>query len=149
VQPSTTPIQVQIANQQQMQSTHTEELPIQDIPLAARTVHIFPNMATSLLAPGPLVQQGCTLQMDSQECIIQCPKCQPIRCPINNQRLYLVPATAYNTIDVDEYIEQANQARFTAAARAIESEQEHATTNRAMPPNQHRCDGHPQTHLPH
>jgi hypothetical protein len=138
VQPTTTPIQVQIANQQYMQSTHTAELPVQGIPPAARQVHVFPNMATNLLAPGPLVQQGCTLQMDSKQCLIQCPNCHPIRCPINSQGLYLLPATAtaYNTIDVDgydtptraalalaedvdEYIEYDNQARFAAAARDL------------------------------
>jgi hypothetical protein len=73
------------------------------------------------LAPGPLVHQGCTLQMDSQQCLIQCPNCQPIRCPINSQGLYLLPATAtaYHTIDVDEYIDRANQARFAAAAMGL------------------------------
>jgi hypothetical protein len=119
VQPTTTPIQVQIANQQHMQSTHTAELPLPGIPQAARQVHIFPNMATSLLAPGPLVQQGCTLQMDSHQCTIQCPNCQPIHCPINNPGLYLVPATAYNAIDVDEYIEVANQAHHIAATEEL------------------------------
>jgi hypothetical protein len=128
VQPTTTPIQVQIANQQYMQSTHTAEIPVQGIPPAARQVHVFPNMATNLLAPGPLVQQGCTLQMDSQQCLIQCPNCQPIQCPINSQGLYLLPATAYNTIDVDEYIDRANQARFAMAALALadnEDQSEH------------------------
>jgi hypothetical protein len=120
VQPTTTPIQVQIANQQYMQSTHTAELPVQGIPPAARQVHVFPNMATNLLAPGPLlVQQGCTLQMDSQQCVVQCPNCQPIHCPINTQGLYLLPATAYNTVDVDEYIDRANHARFATAVRDI------------------------------
>jgi hypothetical protein len=89
-----------------MQSTHTAELPLQDIPLAARTVHIFPNMATSLLAPGPLVQQGCTLHMDSQECTIRCPHGQPIHCPINQQGLYLLP-------------EQANSGQFAAATTQL------------------------------
>jgi hypothetical protein len=94
---------------------------MQGIPQAARQVHVFPNMATNLLAPGPLVKQGCTLQMDSQQCLIQCPNCQPIRCPINSQGLYLLPATAtaYNTIDVEEYIERANQVRYAAAAREL------------------------------
>jgi hypothetical protein len=119
VQPTTTPIQVLIANQQYMQSTHTVELPLQGIPSAARQVHVFPNMATNLLAPGPLVQQGCTLTMDSKQCIIQGPKCQPIYCPINSQGLYLLPATAYNTIDVDEYIDRANQTRFATATREL------------------------------
>jgi hypothetical protein len=82
-------------------------------------------MATSLLAPGPLVQQGCTLQMDSQECTIQCPNCQPIKCPINQQGLYVFPPpntprpTAYNAIDVDEYIKWHNLARFAAAATSL------------------------------
>jgi hypothetical protein len=57
--------------------------------------------------------------MDSQQCLIQCPNCQPIRCPINSQGLYLLPATAYNTIDVDEYIDRANQASFAAAAENL------------------------------
>jgi hypothetical protein len=54
--------------------------------------------------------------MDSQQCTIQCPNCRPIRCPINSQGLYLLPATAYNTVDVDDYIDLANQARCYIAA---------------------------------
>jgi hypothetical protein len=57
--------------------------------------------------------------MDSKQCLIQCPNCQPIQCPINSQGLYLLLATAYNTIDEDEYIDRANQARFATAALAL------------------------------
>jgi hypothetical protein len=67
--------------------------------------------------------------MDSKQCLIQCPHCQPIHCPINTQGLYLLPATAYNTIDmdtyidVDDYIERDNQARFAAAVTALAEQQ--------------------------
>jgi hypothetical protein len=109
-----------------MQSTHTAELPLSGIPQAARQAspHL-PKHGNKLclLAPGPLVQQGCTLQMDSrnsQQCTIQCPNCHPIQCPINPQGLCLLPATAYNTIDdVDEYIEFANHAELANQARYI------------------------------
>jgi hypothetical protein len=69
--------------------------------------------------------------MDSQQCLIQCPNCQPIQCPINSsQGLYLLPATAYNTIDVDtyidvdQYIERDKKARFAAAALALAANNE-------------------------
>jgi hypothetical protein len=42
--------------------------------------------------------------------------------PINHQGLYLLPT--HNTIDVDEYIERANQARFAVAATAISEQSE-------------------------
>jgi hypothetical protein len=57
--------------------------------------------------------------MDSQQCTIQCPNCQPIQCPINSQGLYLLPATNSN-----EAIERANQTRFAAAATELTEQQE-------------------------
>jgi hypothetical protein len=74
-----------------MQSTHTATLPIPQIPEAARTVHLFPEMTTNLLAVAPLTKAGCTVTFKEDEAVIQCPNCDPLHCPATPQGTWEVP----------------------------------------------------------
>ena len=67
VHPNHWPVQVQVANQQYMKSTHTAELPIGGLPTDARIAHIFPDIHTSLLAIAPLCNNGCTVTFKTQD----------------------------------------------------------------------------------
>jgi hypothetical protein len=69
--PTPDPIPVQLANQDFMYSTHTAELPIPQLPPAARQVHIFPDLGpTSLLSMGQLCEAGCESKFTDTECSI-------------------------------------------------------------------------------
>jgi hypothetical protein len=81
LQPTTTPLSVQVANQQMMHSTHTAELPLSALPPTARQVDVFPTMNKSLVAVSPLCDAGCTVLFDSTTCTIQCPSGETIHCP--------------------------------------------------------------------
>jgi hypothetical protein len=54
-----------------MQSTHVSELDLPSLPLKARLVHIFPQLAAdSLLSIGQLCDSGCTAKFTQNEVII-------------------------------------------------------------------------------
>jgi Reverse transcriptase (RNA-dependent DNA polymerase) len=93
VQPTDTPVVVQVANQQTMQSTHTAELPFHTLPAQARQVDIFPVMTKSLVAVSPLCDAGCTVTFDTTECTIHCPSGDIIHCPRRDDGLWALPAT--------------------------------------------------------
>ena len=61
VQPTTTPIRVQLPNGGTMTSTHTGLLPLPLLPLKARQTNLFPTLqAGSLLSIGQLCDANCT-----------------------------------------------------------------------------------------
>ena len=54
-----------------MMSTHTGELPIDSLPLKARTAHIFPALGdTSLMSIGQLCDHKCEAHFNKFECVI-------------------------------------------------------------------------------
>jgi hypothetical protein len=56
-----TPITVLLPNGATMNSTHTAELDLPDLPSQARVVHLFPHLASgSLISIGTLCDAGCT-----------------------------------------------------------------------------------------
>jgi hypothetical protein len=72
ITPTTKPIHVTMPNGSTISSTHTGELPIPDLPLSARTVHLFPELAAhSLLSVGMLCDHGCTCKFDTNTITIQ------------------------------------------------------------------------------
>ena len=65
------PIQVLLPNKQFVTSTHTAELPLPKLPLAARTAHIFPDFGeTALLSVGQCCDAGCDVQFSHDKVII-------------------------------------------------------------------------------
>ena len=57
-------ITVRLPNKATMRSTHTAELNIKGLSPSARLVHLFPNLQGSLLAFGPLCDDGCIIHLD-------------------------------------------------------------------------------------
>ena len=54
-----------------MTSTHTGEVYIPRLPLAARQVHLFKELGqSSLLSLGVLCDHGCTAHLDKDKCFI-------------------------------------------------------------------------------
>ena len=69
--PNPNPLDVTLANQDHMYSTHTCELPINHLPKKAKQAHIFPALGdTSLLSMGTLLDAGCTAKLTSTTCDI-------------------------------------------------------------------------------
>jgi hypothetical protein len=69
--PNPNPLDVTLANQDHMYSTHTCELPIASLPKKAKQAHIFPSLGdTSLISMGTLLDAGCTAQLTSTTCDI-------------------------------------------------------------------------------
>jgi Reverse transcriptase (RNA-dependent DNA polymerase) len=97
LQPTETPLAVQVANQQMMHSTHTAEIPLPFLPLAARQVNIFPDMHRSLVAVSPLCDAGCTVTFDNTTCLIHCPSGDTIRCPRQADGLWTLPQQSRRT----------------------------------------------------
>jgi hypothetical protein len=93
--PTRRPVTVQVANNQTMQSTHTATLPIPQLPKTARTVHLFPDMTTNLIAVAPLTKAGCQVTFSQQEAVIQCPDSEPIHCPATPQGIWEVPMALF------------------------------------------------------
>jgi Rieske Fe-S protein len=85
--PTTEPVQVTVANNQTIYSTHTAELPLPGILWEARTVHLFPAMSNNLIAVTPLTHAGCTIQFKDNQGIISCPNSQAIHCHLSPQGL--------------------------------------------------------------
>jgi hypothetical protein len=66
------PIAIYNPNGTVMYSTHTAELDIPALPLAARMVHIIPDLQPhSLLSMGQLCDAGCTVHFDATKVIIK------------------------------------------------------------------------------
>jgi hypothetical protein len=60
IQPTTTPLKVQMPNGESILSTHTADLPIPALPSAATKAHLFPHLAANaLLSIGVLCDNGC------------------------------------------------------------------------------------------
>ena len=69
------PITVLLPNNDTMQSTHTAELDLPDLPPQARLVHIFPKLASgSLISIGTLCDAGCSALFRQQKLYIFNPK---------------------------------------------------------------------------
>jgi Reverse transcriptase (RNA-dependent DNA polymerase) len=74
-----------------MHSTHEAELPIPALPRAARHVHVFPDLHSSLIAVAPLCDHGCTVVFDRDRCTIRLPDNSTIKCPRTSQGLWALP----------------------------------------------------------
>jgi hypothetical protein len=85
-----------VANQDTMKSTQIAELPIPQTPLQARTVHLFPEMNSNLIAVAPLTEAGCTVTFNKNAAVIQRPHQTPIQCPSTTQGIWELPM-AVNT----------------------------------------------------
>ena len=57
-------ISVKLPNNDIMTSTHSAELNIDGLSQSARTVHLFPNLHSSLLGFGPLCDDGCIITLN-------------------------------------------------------------------------------------
>jgi Reverse transcriptase (RNA-dependent DNA polymerase) len=95
--PALHPVPVQVANNQYMHSTHTAELPFPALPHAAKQVHVFPDLHSSLLAVAPLCDAGCTVTFDKHHCIIRLPDNTDIQCQRNPQGLWVLPPHILNS----------------------------------------------------
>ena len=61
IRPTQEPINVLLPNHQNITSTHQANLNINNLPPAAKSVHVFPSLASgSLLSIGQLCDSGCT-----------------------------------------------------------------------------------------
>jgi hypothetical protein len=69
-QPAMLPIHVLASNKSTMKSTHTGLHPIQTLPIAARTGHVLPQLATSLTSIGKACDAGCTAIFTKHKAII-------------------------------------------------------------------------------
>ena len=78
-----------------MTSTHVAELPLPNIPMEARTVHMFPEMSSNLVAVTPLTDAGCTVTFNKEEATIQCPDCEPIQRPSSPRGVWELPMAAF------------------------------------------------------
>ena len=87
ITPAQDPLPVQVANQQYIHSTHRAELPIDGLPKAAQTVHIFPELGNSLLAVAPLCDSGCQVTFTKQHCMITLPTGEHLHSPRNRDGL--------------------------------------------------------------
>ena len=85
-----------MANKQYIHSTHTAELPIDGLPKAAQTVHLFPELGHSLLAIAPLCDHGCQVTFTKHSCAITLPNGNQLHCPRNTDGLWVMPTTAMN-----------------------------------------------------
>lgn len=66
IQPSTKPINVRLPNGKTITSTHTGELPLPNLPMAARKAHLFPELSQhSLISVAQLADAGCSTIFDS------------------------------------------------------------------------------------
>jgi hypothetical protein len=64
---ATAPIAIRNPNDEVMCSTHTAELHLLGLPLAARQVHIVPSLASqSLLSIGQVCDAGCKVAFDAE-----------------------------------------------------------------------------------
>jgi hypothetical protein len=84
-----------------MTSTHTAELPLPGIPLAARTVHIFPSLGTNLIGVTPLTQAGCSVHFEGTRGTITCPDKQTIHCYATPQGLWALQVDALHTAQAE------------------------------------------------
>ena len=66
IHPTKDPIDVLLPNHQHITSTHQANLNINNLPPSAKTVHVFPSLASgSLLSVGQLCDHGCTATFTS------------------------------------------------------------------------------------
>ena len=71
VHPTNDPIDVLLPNHQHITSTHQANLNINNLPPSAKTVHVFPSLASgSLLSVGQLCDHGCTATFTSSSATI-------------------------------------------------------------------------------
>ena len=111
-----------MANRQYIQSTHTANLPIPNLPLEARRTHIFPELHSSLLAVAPLCDSGCQVTFNKHGCTIQMPDNTEIHCPRDPQGLWTLPPNVF---------QQANMTQTsTRGTREIEATRPPLTTER-------------------
>jgi hypothetical protein len=69
-QPNNKPATVQVANQQNLQSTHTGVIPIERIPVEAAVAHSFDNLQHNLLGVSALTKAGCTILFEQDSATI-------------------------------------------------------------------------------
>ncbi len=69
VKPTTNPISVKVSNGQNITSTHEGKLRI-NLPPEAQKVHLFPDLATSLISVGQLCDHDCTATFDKNKVLI-------------------------------------------------------------------------------
>ena len=65
------PIPVTCANGTIMLSTHEADIDFDGIPPTARTVHLIPNMSSTLISVGKLCDAGCTVHFHQHHCAVR------------------------------------------------------------------------------
>jgi hypothetical protein len=69
--PTNTGVQVRIPDGTTMQATHTTQLDIPSLPIAATTAHILPKLSHNLISIGQLCDHGCTATFTQQNLTIK------------------------------------------------------------------------------
>jgi hypothetical protein len=120
VRPTTTPLQLYLADSSHIQSTHKGILDLPMLPPAARTAHLLPDLKpNALLSIGQLCNNGCTTEFTATDVIIKynnTPILQGFRDPIG---LWQIPMQHKQDVEQSPQTASLPQPQFLSTASSL------------------------------